>query len=645
MRNRDTVPHRYLDRLDVARALDRAPDCTVGVLGDYVVDAYYYLDNSRSEISIETGVRTRAVRDVDIRLGAAGNVARNARALGCRDVRAYGVVGDDLYGRELVRLCEAASIDARGIVVQHGDWQTGVYTKPYDGDVELERTDIGNFNVARAETTADVLRRLAADLPELDVVVVNQQLLAGVHTAEFRAALAGVIAAQPETPFIVDSRDYPDEYGSAIRKLNLDEALAVLGRDRDPDAADGADAYAVVEELAARWNTDVVLTLGADGCLVAHRGTVTVVPGLHVVGLVDTVGAGDALLAGLAVAVAARENTPDAAFLGNLCAGLSVTMEATGAVTAADVRETLPSPDVRHRPALAYGRAEREYHRETEIEVIAPIDAEVRVAVFDFDGTISTLREGWEEVMRAFMIDEIIGDAGEHVSNQKREAIDRRVREYIDQSTGVQTISQMEGLRDMIVRHGYVAPQDLREPLRYKELYLSALGRSVTRRLQKLEAGELTPDDVTVKGSLAFVRTLADSGFTLYLASGTDEPDVVREARALGCEQYFTGGIHGSRNDVAGDPKKIVLDRLLSGVASRGLPVITFGDGPVEIRETKKRRGYAVGVASDEIRRWGLNEKKRTRLVLAGADLIVADFSEHDALLRLLGVAPIAGAR
>ncbi|TVR55717.1 MAG: hypothetical protein EA426_14595, partial [Spirochaetaceae bacterium] len=159
MHSRDNVPYRYLDRLDIARALDRVRDCTVGVLGDFVVDAYYYLDQSRSEISIETGIQTRAVRDVDIRLGGAGNVARNVSQLGCRDVRAYGVVGDDMFGRELRRLCDAASIETRGIVVQKREWQTGVYTKPYDRDVELERIDIGNFNVARADTTADVLRR------------------------------------------------------------------------------------------------------------------------------------------------------------------------------------------------------------------------------------------------------------------------------------------------------------------------------------------------------------------------------------------------------------------------------------------------------------------------------------------------------
>ena len=64
--------------------------------------------------------------------------------------------------------------------------------------------------------------------------------------------------------------------------------------------------------------------------------------------------------------------------------------------------------------------------------------------------------------------------------------------------------------------------------------------------------------------------------------------------------------------------------------------VVTFGDGPVEIRQTRKRGGFAVGVASDEIRRFGMNSSKRTRLIRAGADLVVPDFSQLDQLLGAL---------
>ena len=70
--------------------------------------------------------------------------------------------------------------------------------------------------------------------------------------------------------------------------------------------------------------------------------------------------------------------------------------------------------------------------------------------------------------------------------------------------------------------------------------------------------------------------------------------------------------------------------------AGRETQVLVFGDGPVELREAKKRGGYAVGILSDEVRRHGLHPAKRERLVLAGADLLIPDFSWAEQLLSLL---------
>ena len=61
-----------------------------------------------------------------------------------------------------------------------------------------------------------------------------------------------------------------------------------------------------------------------------------------------------------------------------------------------------------------------------------------------------------------------------------------------------------------------------------------------------------------------------------------------------------------------------------------------FGDGPVEMRECRKHDGIAIGIASDELQRHGLGMKKRTRLIKAGAHIIVPDFSQADLLLELL---------
>ena len=87
------------------------------------------------------------------------------------------------------------------------------------------------------------------------------------------------------------------------------------------------------------------------------------------------------------------------------------------------------------------------------------------------------------------------------------------------------------------------------------------------------------------------------------------------------------------------EAKREVLQRIIREHKVHGPELAVFGDGPVEIREARKAEAIAVGVASDEVRRFGLNPKKRARLVRAGADLIVPDFSQAGELLNLLGVA------
>jgi hypothetical protein len=80
----------------------------------------------------------------------------------------------------------------------------------------------------------------------------------------------------------------------------------------------------------------------------------------------------------------------------------------------------------------------------------------------------------------------------------------------------------------------------------------------------------------------------------------------------------------------------MVLEKIMTDNGLRGPELVVFGDGPVELRECRKRDGVAVAVASDEIRRHGLNPEKRTRLIKAGAQIVVADFSHWSDLLRLL---------
>jgi phosphoglycolate phosphatase-like HAD superfamily hydrolase len=213
------------------------------------------------------------------------------------------------------------------------------------------------------------------------------------------------------------------------------------------------------------------------------------------------------------------------------------------------------------------------------------------------------------------------------------------VRQFIDKTTGVQTITQMQGLVELVRQFRCVPEGEILDAAGYKRLYNERLLEAVRGRAEKLQRGELDPSDFQIAGSSAVLRKLHERGVTLYLASGTDQQDVEAEAKALGYADLFAGRIFGSVGDVEVEAKRVVLERIFSQAGLRGQQLATFGDGPVEIRETHKRGGVCVGVASDEVRRFGLNTAKRSRLVRAGADLIVPDFTQLDGLLAALGLA------
>ncbi|MDZ7608057.1 MAG: HAD family hydrolase [Cyclobacteriaceae bacterium] len=212
----------------------------------------------------------------------------------------------------------------------------------------------------------------------------------------------------------------------------------------------------------------------------------------------------------------------------------------------------------------------------------------------------------------------------------------KRTKEFINKTTGIQTIFQMEGLVKMVDEFGYVAKEKILDKFEYKQIYNDALMSMVNRRLEKLHAGELDVFDFTLKGAIPFLMELKKRGVTMYLASGTDVEDVINEAKVLGYADLFDGGIYGAVRDVTKFSKKMVMDSIIRENNLKGHEMAVFGDGPVEIRESRRFDGIAIGITSNEIRRYGMDIEKRARLVKAGAHLLISDFSQYQKLLNIL---------
>jgi phosphoglycolate phosphatase len=246
--------------------------------------------------------------------------------------------------------------------------------------------------------------------------------------------------------------------------------------------------------------------------------------------------------------------------------------------------------------------------------------------LFDFDGTISLIREGWPEIMAPMFVEML--PALPHESDETRRKL---CFEDIMRLNGKQTIYQMIQLTDRIKERGGVP----REPLWYKHEYLRRLEKRIRHRTDGLRRGELKADDLLVYGTRALLEALQARGLTLYLASGTDEQFVKAEAALLDVTRYFGRHIYGAQDDFKQFSKKMVIERILRENKIPGEQLLAFGDGYVEIQNTKEVGGLAVAVASDEAHNGSgrFDEWKRQRLLGAGADVVIPDFRDAAALL------------
>ena len=267
----------------------------------------------------------------------------------------------------------------------------------------------------------------------------------------------------------------------------------------------------------------------------------------------------------------------------------------------------------------------------TQIEIINE-KAELgrfKHVLFDFDGTISILREGWQGIMAPVCAEMICGDT------EPTDAILQEVEQMIDETTGIQTIFQMERLVEMVRAHGLVPEDQILDAAGYKQIYNDRLMVPVRKRLADLASGKMTVEQATVSGAITFLELMSKKDLSMYVFSGTDRPDVRNEAEKVGVAPFFQE-IWGAIPSVEEYSKEKVIRDIIAEHQLHGAEVLAVGDGPVELRNVKEAGGVALGIASDEVEGQGWDMHKRDRLIRAGADILVPDFLEADKLVEFL---------
>jgi len=325
------------------------------VWGDFVLDEYWRCRTSR--VSREAPVLVLEWEGREVQFGGAANAALNLAALGAQ-VTAAGWIGDDDAGRELKHGLRAAGIDTRGLlavprahtVVKVRVTAGGAHTARQ----QVVRIDRGARFVPSRTVARGLERVVAAAGGEARAIVLSDYGYDSVTPASAAARIPGWTTAGAVVA--LDSRYRLAAYsGVTIATPNESEAAAAIGREVLDASELASAARRLRRELRA---SHLLVTRGRDGLtLWGERGGI----GYDAWGgheAVDVTGAGDAVVAATALALAAGAPPELAAALANVAGSVAVGRRGAVAVSAADLKQALRPTGVA-RSARRAGRARR----------------------------------------------------------------------------------------------------------------------------------------------------------------------------------------------------------------------------------------------------------------------------------------------
>jgi rfaE bifunctional protein kinase chain/domain len=302
----------------------------IGIIGDFCLDRYLEIDPARTEISIETHLPVRNVVRVRAQPGAAGTILNNLVALGVGLIYPIGFCGEDGEGYELRRALAANRAVRLDGFLQTQERCTFTYGKPLiieagKAPCELNRLDMKNWTPTPASVQAAIVASLVQLAPQLDVIIALDQVdLAetGVVTRTVLQAIEQLAVERPDRIIIADSRRGLGGWPPVILKMNAGELARV-----SKVAADSGleEVKQMACTLARRQRQMVFVTLADRGMVGATvDGEVVHVPSLPLRGQIDIVGAGDAVTANLAAALAAGATLREAVQVASLAASIVI---------------------------------------------------------------------------------------------------------------------------------------------------------------------------------------------------------------------------------------------------------------------------------------------------------------------------------
>ena len=296
----------------------------VAVCGDFCLDAYWVIRPGGSEFSAETGLLGEAVEDQYYSLGGASNIVANLAVLNPRRIEVIGVIGNDIFGREMKRQFEDLRINTEYLLIQKKNFSTVVFGKRILEEKEKARIDFGFFNKRSVEIDDILLEGLSHALRSNDVLIFNQQVPGSITNRSFLDKINKLFAENTDKIIISDSRHYGGYINNTYIKTNIGEVIDLFNFRFNEEKKDPKNLRIITEKLYKFSKKPIFVTCGHDGISVFDSEGLYNAPGVNICTDIDTVGAGDTVTSAIALGLGAGKDNRSIIEFANLAAAVSI---------------------------------------------------------------------------------------------------------------------------------------------------------------------------------------------------------------------------------------------------------------------------------------------------------------------------------
>ncbi len=307
-------------------------DTNILVIGDIMLDKYYY--GSVKRISPEAPVPVVNVKKEEMTLGGASNVANNIITLG-GNVCLCGSIGEDFHGKELKRLADNKNIITNFITT---DQPTITKTRIIGERQQIVRLDFEEKIRIEEEIIDNYFNDLTSLIDKSDIVVISDYAK-GFISPYFCKKIISYCNSK-EIKVIVDpkGRDWKKYMGAWLITPNVKELGDISGEELDNTDFDITKA---AKHIQFKYNIEQLLITRSDKgmSLCSNNGAIHIPT--HSEEVFDVSGAGDTVVAALALSVAAGLKLEEAIHISNVAAGVVIKKMGTASLTVNELNEAL----------------------------------------------------------------------------------------------------------------------------------------------------------------------------------------------------------------------------------------------------------------------------------------------------------------